>query len=177
MKYEKLLTALALVATTGIGLTALIAVLQTRFSHFTRSSGREVAAHPWRSVFTGLGVLLAWIGLANAVAQTGLKPVGGALGLVGLVLIAAGLLTASAALGRRVAEGLEVTPAPLLETWMGLWVLIGLLLVPFVGWIVIGLALLSGLGAALRTGLRGSGPAPSKPVMLDDDPSRLFTQP
>ena len=29
MKLEKLLTALALVATTGIGLTALIAILQT----------------------------------------------------------------------------------------------------------------------------------------------------
>lgn len=101
----------------------------------------------------GLAATLLILILAVVLFQTHVLALLGILVLlIGLALASLGLAAAALSLGQRLTDALAPLDMDMLPTLrLGLWTLLLAAFVPFAGWLLVLLALASGIGAVLET--------------------------
>ncbi|MFC1706998.1 hypothetical protein ACFL59_09295 [Planctomycetota bacterium] len=137
------------------GILGLLAVLHAGVPDLAARGAEEATGRPVRCLLAGVGTVLVVLAL-GAVAKGSEKRVAGFLvaGLAAGTLLL-GVLNASAALGRRIGVELDRGVSPLGGIALGWMALASLFYVPLLGWLVMGSALLVGVGAAIRVLGRG----------------------
>jgi hypothetical protein len=147
-----------------LGLPVFFAVVAALLPGYVERSRQVVRAHPGRSGLVGLLSLIVLFGLSYLCFAPNWPPLQ-ALGAVlffvlvpvGLVL---GLLNAARMVGETVWQQLRGRPInPLPAVLLGAEILAVLLLVPFLGWILILILALVGLGGALTALVQRPRPA------------------
>jgi hypothetical protein len=142
--------------TACLAVLSLLAVLLGRTGLLVRLGERAaLRLERGRMVPTlwGLAAALLVFLLAIVLFQTHVLALLGVLVLViGLVLTSLGLGVVAYSLGQRLAEaGGNLDTDSLEALRLGLWALLLAAFVPFAGWLIVLLALVSGIGAALET--------------------------
>ena len=147
-----------------VGVPALLVVLGALLPRYLERSGAVLRAHPGRSALLGLLNMVVLLGLAWLLSLTRWPPLE-YLGvfLFGFVLPASlvlGLLVTAHLVGETVWGQLAKRPINLLAALLLGTVLLALvLLVPIVGWLLVPVLILIGLGAALAALVPGRRPS------------------
>jgi cytoskeletal protein CcmA (bactofilin family) len=138
----------------AIAMLVLIAIIQLAFPEFISEAAGQLQAHPWSNLGRGVVVYLVVAVLAGVLfASIVGVPIGGALLMAMAVMWLLGLVTVSCCIGlfiRRTLRGAgDIRTAGRIGWALAGAIILGLVaLVPFVGVLVSGLAVASGLGAA-----------------------------
>ncbi len=139
-----------------LAVLALSAILLGRAEPLAQFGARASARlEQGRAVPTlwGLAATLLILILAVVLFQTHVLALLGILVLlIGLALASLGLAAAAMSLGQRLTDALATLDTEMLPTLrLGLWTLLLAAFVPFAGWLLVLLALASGIGAVLET--------------------------
>ena len=143
-------------AALAAGALAVLLVVATATPRLVARAAEQADLRPYRSLLVGVAVALVWIGLAKVAQRAHSGPLGLALVVAGGLALVYGAAASACALGSRLltrsgsddlaARALPRHAGPL-ALGLGWAVLAGLALAPFVGWALLGGALLVGVGA------------------------------
>ena len=133
----------------------LVIIVHLAFPNFVATSSHNLREHPWSNLGRGIAVALIATALAGALmASVFAIPLGSALFMSLAIAWLLGLATVAACIGLWIrnwrTKGAEDVPASSLTWWavLGAVILALMLIVPIVGWLIVGLATAAGLGAA-----------------------------
>jgi cytoskeletal protein CcmA (bactofilin family) len=133
----------------------LVVMVHFAFPHFMATSALSVREHPWSNLGRGIAIGLIAPALAGALmASVFAIPLGSALFMSLAIAWLLGLATVAACIGLWIrnwrAKGAAHVPVGSQTWWavLGAVILALLLIVPILGWLIVGLATAAGLGAA-----------------------------
>ena len=141
----------------ALALVLLVIIVHAVFPHLMVNSARDLRQHPWSSLGRGIAIGLVASAIAGALMMSifGI-PIGGAFFMaIGIAWIV-GFASVSAYVGlgiRALRRAGQDDVQPRTQMW---WAVLGaillgiVLLIPVLGWIVAGLAIAAGFGAACR---------------------------
>jgi hypothetical protein len=142
-------------------LVLVIALVPTYFDR----ARRIVYIHPWQSLLLGLVNFVFFLAIAAVFGESAFAPLKAIAGLSLFIVLplmtVTGLATASGVAGERVLALLTERPGTLLGSLVIGIVCLGLsALLPIIGWLVLAILLMAGLGAALLALFRRNGTIP-----------------
>lgn len=137
-----------------LAVLVIVAVFQVAFSNFTSASTERLEAHPWSNLGRGVAVHILAVVLAGLLFGSVIGiPIGAALVFSVACIWLMGLVTISAWIGlfvrRKLRRPFDIQPIGRVGWTLIGTVILGLVtLVPFLGAVVVGLAIAAGFGAA-----------------------------
>jgi cytoskeletal protein CcmA (bactofilin family) len=139
----------------ALAMLLLVIIVHIAFPHFVGTSAHSLREHPWSNLGRGIAVVLIASALAGALmASVFAIPLGSALFMSLAIAWFLGLATVAACIGLWIrnwrAKGAAGVPAGGQTWWavLGAVILALMLIVPILGWLIVGLATAAGLGAA-----------------------------
>ena len=139
----------------ALAILLLVVIVHIGFPHLMATSAHNLREHPWSNLGRGIAIGLIAPAVAGALmASVFAIPLGSALFMSLAIAWLLGLATVAACIGLWIrnwrAKGAADVPVRSQTWWavLGAVILALLLIVPIVGWLIVGLATAAGLGAA-----------------------------